>query len=88
VTVPINGPVAYGGLWVRIGYLSSDSSPVVVTAGEASYSTVIQPGVHALFFRAGDRFEAISISGLADGVALCTDDVIVGRVEPVEADAS
>jgi hypothetical protein len=80
--------VAYGGLWVRIGYLSSGRSPVVVTAGEASYSTVIEPGVHALYFRAGARFEAVSISALAEGVTLCTDDVIVGETEPVKAAAS
>ena len=78
-TLPLDGPVAFGGWWVRIGYLSSARSPVVVTAGSNSYSTVIEPGVHALYFHAGDEFDSVSISGLADGVRLCTDDVTVGH---------
>jgi len=84
-TVPLDGPLSYGGWWVRVGYLSSGTSPVVVGAGATSYSTVVKPGVHALFFRAGDdRFDSVSISGLAKGVTLCTDDVIVGKPAPVD----
>ena len=33
--IPLDGPVGYGGWWVRVGYLASDTSPVVVTAGDA-----------------------------------------------------
>jgi hypothetical protein len=85
VTVPLDGPLTYGGWWLRIGYLSSGTSPVVVTAGAASYSTVIQPQVHALYVKAGpDKFDSVTISGLADGVTLCTDDVTAGK--PVPAD--
>ncbi|MDX6375118.1 MAG: hypothetical protein QOD98_4106, partial [Nocardioidaceae bacterium] len=85
VTMPLDGPLAFGGWWVRIGYLSSGTSPVVVTAGPTAYSTVVQPGVHALFFLAGDEFDAVSISNLADGVRLCTDDVAVGKPIPVDS---
>jgi hypothetical protein len=86
VTVPLDGALSYGGWWVRIGYLSSATSPVVVTAGATSYSTVAKPGVHAIFFRAGDdRFDSVSISGLAAGVTMCTDDVIVGKPAPVDS---
>ena len=84
VTVPLNDPVAFGGWWVRIGYLSSGRSPVVITAGASSYSTVVEPGVHAIYFRGGDQFDSVVISGLADGVRLCTDDVIVGHPAPAE----
>jgi hypothetical protein len=83
-TLPLDGPVAFGGWWVRIGYLSSARSPVVVTAGSNSYSTVIEPGVHALYFHAGDEFDSVGISGLAEGVRLCTDDVTVGHPVPAE----
>ena len=61
---------------MRIGYLSSGTSPVVVTAGDATVrATVVEPGVHALYFQGGDEFDSVEISGLADGVTLCTDDV-------------
>jgi hypothetical protein len=86
-SMPLAGPLAYGGWWVRIGYLSSDRSPVVVSAGNRSYSTVILPGVHALYFLGGDDFDSVTISGLASGVTLCTDDVVVGRPEPVPPEA-
>ena len=84
VSVPLDGPAAFGGWWVRIGYLSSGQSPVVVTAGTASFSTVVRPGVHALYFHAGDEFDSVVVSGLAEGVTLCTDDVTVGRPIPAE----
>jgi hypothetical protein len=82
VSIPLDGRVSFGGHWVRIGYLASASSPVVVTAGQASYSTVIQPGVHALYVAAGDDFDSVEISGLASGVTMCTDDVVAGIPEP------
>ena len=83
VSVPLGGPVAYGGWWVRVGYLSSGRSPVVIKAGVASYSTVVEPGVHALYFEGGPDFESIEISGLSPGVTLCTDDVTVGKPHPL-----
>jgi hypothetical protein len=82
VSIPLNGQVSFGGHWVRIGYLASASSPVVVTAGQASYSTVVQPGVHALYLAAGSDFDSVEISGLASGVTMCTDDVTVGVPKP------
>jgi hypothetical protein len=82
VTIPRDGPVSFGSFWVRIGYLSSGSSPVVVTAGDSSYSTVLKPGVHALFVRGGDKYDSVEISKLAPGVTMCTDDVHAGRPEP------
>jgi len=83
VTVPLDGPVLYGGFWVRVGYLSSERSPVVISAGESNLSTVLQPGVHALFLKAGSTFDSVKFSGLAPGVTMCTDDVTVGQILPV-----
>ncbi len=82
-SIPLDGPVAFGGWWVRMGYLSSETSPVVVTAGDATYSTVLKAGVHALYFRGGGQFNSIELSGLRPGVTMCTDDVLVGRIRPV-----
>jgi hypothetical protein len=84
VSIPLNGPAAFGNWWVRIGYLSSGTSPVTVSAGDASYSTVVKPGVHAIYLRGGTAmFDHVELSGLADGVTLCTNDVQVGRIRPV-----
>jgi hypothetical protein len=83
VSIPLAGPVAYGGWWVRLGYLSSGRSTVVITAGDVSYSTLVEPGVHALYFAGGADFGSIELSGLAPGVTLCTDDITVGRARPV-----
>ena len=83
VTVPLDGPVLYGGLWVRMGYLSSGRSPVVITVGQAHYSTVVEPGVHAIFLAAGSAFDSVEVSGLTAGVTMCTDDVTVGEIKPL-----
>jgi len=83
VSIPLDGPISYDGFWVRIGYLSSARSPVVVSAGDSSYSTVLLPGVHALYVRGGGTFESVSISRLSAGVTMCTDDVHVGKPEPI-----
>ncbi len=83
VTIPLDGPVLYGGFWVRVGYLSSARTPVVVSAGEAEFSAVLEPGVHALFLKAGTRFDSLKFSGLPPGVTMCTDDVTVGQILPV-----
>jgi hypothetical protein len=68
--------------WVRIGYLSSGTSPVVVSAGDASYSTVLQPGVHALYVAGGAGIDSVEISRLTAGVTMCTNDVGVGTPIP------
>lgn len=85
VTIPLDGPVAFGGWWVRIGYLSSGDSPVRVSAGSVTRDTTVRAGVHALYFEGGPQFDSVTIGGLLDGVTLCTDDVTVGRAAPVSA---
>jgi len=82
VTIPLDGPVAYGGWWIRIGYLSTGDSPVRVTAGDTSHDTTVRAGLHALYVTGGGEFDSVTIGGLVDGVALCTDDVTVGRATP------
>lgn len=82
VTIPLDAPVAYGGWWVRIGYLSSADSAVRVTAGDLTRDTTVRAGVHALYFEGGPRFDEITISGLDDDTTLCTNDVTVGRAVP------
>jgi hypothetical protein len=87
-TIALDAPVAFGGWWVRIGYLASGDSSVRVTAGGRSVATTVRSGVHALYFLGGEEFDSVTISGLASSVRLCTDDVTVGRPEPLEVNPS
>ena len=82
VTIPLDGPLVFGGWWVRMGYITNAVTPVRVTAGDASYRTTLQPGVHALYFHGGSRFNSVRISGLVKDVTVCTDDIQVGRPVP------
>ena len=82
LTIPLTGPVAYGGWWVRIGYLGSADSAVRVSAGSVTRDTTVRAGVHALYFEGGPQFRSITIGGLDPGVTLCTNDITVGRAIP------
>lgn len=82
VTVRLDGPVAFGGWWVRIGYIATGASPVRVTTGDTTYPTTVEPGLHALYVRGGGQFDRVRISGLVEDVSLCTNDVTVGRPVP------
>jgi hypothetical protein len=81
-SVPLDGPVAFGGWWVRIGYIATAASPVRVTTGDSTYATTVEPGLHALYVRGGGQFDRVLISGLVEDVSLCTNDVTVGRPVP------
>jgi hypothetical protein len=78
-TVELDGAVAYGGWWVRIGYLASGDSPIRLSAGDRTVSTTVHGGVHSLYFLGGGTFDSVRIAGLSHGVNLCTDDITVGR---------
>ncbi|MFC4784669.1 hypothetical protein ACT8ZV_09355 [Nocardioides sp. MAHUQ-72] len=82
VTIRLDGPVAYGGWWVRIGYIATGDSPVRITTGDVTHTTTVEAGLHALYLAGGGRFDEIEVSALAEGVSLCTDDVTVGRPVP------
>ena len=82
VRIPLNGPVQGGGWWVRIGYLSSGDSPVEVTAGTRVHDTEVRRGVHSLYFATGTAVRSIAISGLRNGVTMCTDEVTLGLPQP------
>jgi len=83
--IELDGPLAYGGWWVRIGYIATAQSPVRITTGKLTRQANLQPGVHALFVRAAGSFDSVKISGLQGDARMCTSDITVGRPEPVEA---
>jgi hypothetical protein len=83
VEIDLDGPLVGGGWWVRIGYLSSGPSPVKISAGGLSHATTVEAGLHAVYVLAGPDFGSVTVSGLAAGVTLCTDDVTVGPIGPL-----
>lgn len=84
IAIPLDDPVIGGGWWVRLGYLADGESPLTVTAGRWVHETEVKRGLHSLFFRAGGNFDRIRLSGLEDGVSLCTNDVTLGLPQPVK----
>ena len=85
VKIPLNEPVVFPGLWVHVGYAATGDSAVRVSAGGASYRTSVSRGFHDLYFRAGDKnFHEIRVSGLLGDTHLCTNNVAVGQVVPLE----
>jgi hypothetical protein len=77
-TVPLDGPVFGGGWWLRLGYIASGDSPMEITFGDRTVRTEVEAGLHALFVQADGAYDEIRVSGLSQGVAVCTDDVVIG----------
>ena len=83
--IALNDRVGFPGLWVRVSYVATGNSAVTVSAGGAAHRTSVRPGLHVLYFRAGEQpFDTIKIGGLLGGTELCTDDVVVGQPIPRE----
>ena len=77
-SVPLQGGTFDVYWWLRIGYLSSQRTPITVTAGDVSRDAIINPGLGSLYVQATGEFDAIEVSGLAPGTTLCVDVVEVG----------
>ena len=78
-TIPLTGGAFPWTWWVRIGYLASADSRVVVSAGDTTEETRVLRGAHSLFVRIEGGFDEVEISGLDRGVALCVDTIEVGQ---------
>jgi hypothetical protein len=85
--IRLDGPVEFGGWWVKIGYIASADSAIRVSAGGLTQETSVTHGLHYLYFQAGTRtFDSIRLGDLVGEATLCTNDITVGR--PVPAGAS
>lgn len=82
LTIPLDGRAVPYPWWVRVGYLSSSSSPVVVRAGGTVVQTEVRAGLHSLFVRLDDSFSSVRLEGLTSGTTLCVDTVQVGDAVP------
>ncbi len=81
-TIPLTGRAFEWEWWVRIGYLGSQESDVVVSAGTSRVETTVQAGLNSLYVRVEGGFDSVRIDGLAPGVTLCVDTVEVGQPVP------
>ncbi|MBD3925923.1 hypothetical protein IEZ26_14955 [Nocardioides cavernae] len=80
--IPLAGDAFDFVWWARIGYLSSNDSPVTVTAGQNRVQTSVRSGLNNLYLRLEGGFDHVTIDGLDPGTTLCVDTVEVGQPEP------
>lgn len=81
-TIALEGLTFDFDWWVRVGYLSSQRTPVTVTAGDVVRETVLNPGIGSLFVKATGSFDEVTIDGLATDTTLCVDLIEVGEAAP------
>jgi hypothetical protein len=81
-TIPLEGRV-YGLAWyVRVAYAASSATPAVITVGGTQVETSLRPGPQSLYLRTDEPFDAVRISGLAEGATACVDVIQVGHAVP------
>jgi hypothetical protein len=80
--IPLAGDAFDYAWWARIGYLSSNDSPVTVTAGQNRVETSVRSGLNNLYLRLEGGFDHVTIDGLDPGTTLCVDTVEVGQPVP------
>lgn len=86
-TIAFDGPLAFGGWWVRVEYYAAESVKVQVSLGDTEHDLFLRSGIHA-FYAAGDNFDSIRlVPDISTGQdpRLCVGDVVAGRAEPVKA---
>lgn len=82
--IPLDAPVIGGPWLLRISYLASSDSVVRVKVGDQTFDTSIRAGVHSLYINVLGSFDSVVVSGLDDGVTMCTDEVTLGNPIPFE----
>jgi hypothetical protein len=80
--IPLGGGAFPWQWWIRIGYLSSTDSPLVVTAGDTRLETQVLAGLNSLYAQVDGTFDSITLTGLTDSATLCVDIIEVGQPEP------
>ncbi len=80
--IPLDGRAFPWTWWLRIGYLSSNSSRVRITAGDDQVLTQVEPGARSLYARVSGTFDSIRVDGLDAGTTLCVDTIEVGQPVP------
>jgi hypothetical protein len=81
-TIPLTARAFDFEWWLRIGYLASANSPVVVSAGSSRIETEVDAGLNSLYVKIEGTFDSVRIDGLDPGVRLCVDTIEVGQAVP------
>lgn len=80
-SIALSADIVYFDHTVRIGYLAGADTPARIRLGnEAAVEVTLTKGVNVVFVRLTGGGPTLTISGLAPGVTVCTDDVAIGQV--------
>jgi hypothetical protein len=81
-TVKLTAPAFTWTWWLRIGYLASRDSPLVVTAGSDRVETSVEAGLNSLYVQINGRFDTVRLDGLENGATMCVGTIEVGQPVP------
>ena len=82
VDIPLQESAAAWKWVARVGYIASMDAETEVTVGKTVTHIPIKAGVNQFYVVGEGDVNKVSFSGLTYG-SLCTDDVVVGSVEPL-----
>ncbi len=78
--IMLDGPVAFGGWWVKLAYVSKADTSVLISAGDSRRKMRFPAGSHTAYFSAGDEFTTVTIIDHGAGASrLCVNRLTVGQ---------
>jgi hypothetical protein len=81
-TIPLNGPVKYGGWWLQVSYASPHAVDLHLTAGEEEHDLELPKGLHNVYVQAAGDFDQIILSDYPERTGLCVTALTLGLPAP------